>query len=69
MNHIDVKSSIIKSIGYDSNTNTMEVNFHKTGIYTFNKVTEQDFLGFINADSVGSHFNKYIKGNYNGQQK
>lgn len=57
-----VKSSNIKSIGYDEKTQTMEVEFHNSGVYTHYPVTKEQFEAQLNAPSVGRHYNMYHRG-------
>ena len=53
---IQVKSSLIKAIGYDEKTQTLTVEFKKGGKYTYSKVTEQIFNNFRSAPSIGKFF-------------
>lgn len=59
----DVKSSQVKSVGYDHGTNTLAVQFSRgTGaIYHYPNVTKQQYDEFIAAKSIGIHFGQHIK--------
>jgi hypothetical protein len=59
----EVKSSQVKSVGFDHGTNTLAVQFARgTGaIYHYPNVTKDQYEAFINADSIGVHFGKHIK--------
>ena len=59
----DVKSSQVKQIGYDPDTQTLAVTFTRGAgaVYHYPNVTEDDYKSFIKSDSIGSHFGKHIK--------
>jgi hypothetical protein len=59
-----VQSSNIKSVGYDSQNKTLEVEFKSGGIFQYHNVNEDAHKNLLNADSIGSHFHKNIKSNY-----
>lgn len=59
-----VSSSAIRSVGYDSATGTLEVQFTSFTVYRYCNVPESVYRGFINASSKGTYFNRYIKDNY-----
>ena len=61
MQRIPVDSSCVKSVGYDDATQTMEINFIKTGPYTYPNVTLDFFELVVNAPSIGAFVNKAIK--------
>lgn len=55
-----VKSSLIKSVGHDPVTNTLEVEF-PNGVYRYPNVTAEEHASFIGAKSIGKHFGQFIK--------
>ena len=58
-------STCFSSIGYDEDNNCLYVIFRETGAeYKYSDFTTSDWIDFTEADSLGSYFNKYIKGNY-----
>jgi hypothetical protein len=59
-----VKSSNLKSIGYEQSSNTLEIEFIRGGIYQYFKVPSQVYLALINATSKGTYFHKNIKGQF-----
>lgn len=69
MDRKEVKSSQIKSIGYDPDSKIMEVEFHSwdkakpTSVYQYRNVEEHHYLGLYNAESIGSHFGKHFRPN------
>lgn len=64
MNRQPVESADIKSIGYDSETQTLEIEFHSGGIYQYLDVPDSVFSNLMNADSKGKYFHKYVKNVY-----
>lgn len=59
-----VESSSITTIGYDPETRVLEVEFKNGKLYRGQDVSPNDATDFLNAESVGRHFNEKIKGNY-----
>ena len=57
-----VVSSNIKEIGYDKNTETMEVEFHRNGaVYQYEGIPEVVYKAIINSSSIGSAFHRFIR--------
>lgn len=60
-----VESSMITSIGFDSDTSTLEIEFKTNGaVWQYYDVPESIYYGFIGSDSVGKFFLAHIKGQY-----
>lgn len=59
-----VSSSNIASIGYDVNSQTLEVEFLNGGVYQYFDVPEQVYNDLMNASSHGQYLAQNIKGNY-----
>jgi len=59
-----VKSTNIASIGYDSWTNTLEVEFKASGVYEYLSVPKQVYLAFMAAKSKGLFFHENIRDKY-----
>ena len=64
MNRQSVSSSNIRSIGYDSKSQTLEIEFHSGGIYQYLNVPESIYNALMSASSHGSYFHHYIKDQY-----
>jgi hypothetical protein len=62
MNRKDIESSNIKSLGYDPETETLEVEFKSGQVYQYEGISGDLHRNMINADSVGSFFHSNIKG-------
>jgi hypothetical protein len=63
-----VRSSNIRSVGYEPESRTLEVEFHSGGVYQYSGVPETVHDGFIRAASKGSYFHDHIKDRYRYRQ-
>ena len=68
MNRISVISSNLNSVGYDSSTQTLEVEFNDGSIYHYFDVPSSEHSGLMNASSKGSYLSSNIKGRYRYQR-
>ena len=56
-----VTSSNVVSIGYDEASETLEVEFFKSGIYQYQNVPKTIFDEFMATESKGQFLHVYIK--------
>ena len=61
MDRIPVQSSNLASVGYDPASQTLEIEFLRSGTYQYFGVPPDVFEGLLNAGSKGSYFHTYIK--------
>lgn len=64
MKRTHVESSNIESIGYDSKSQTLEIEFLNGSIYQYFDVPERMYNELMSADSHGKYLNANIKGVY-----
>ncbi|ANH01769.1 MULTISPECIES: KTSC domain-containing protein [Leptospira] len=64
MQRENVSSTNIRSIGYDSETSTLEVEFLNGGTYQYFDVPESIHQGLMSAVSHGEYLAACIKGSY-----
>jgi hypothetical protein len=64
MNRQPVSSSNLCSVGYDSSTNTLEIEFNTGSVYQYHGVSPAVYQGLMNAPSHGRYFHAHIKGVY-----
>jgi len=64
MRRTPVSSTNIRSVGYDSSSQTLEVEFHNGGIYQYYGVPSSVYQGLMNASSHGSYLAQHIKDRY-----
>jgi len=62
MQHVD--SSSIASIGYDEDSQTLQVEFHNGSNYQYFDIPQAIFEGLRDAASAGQYLNQNIKGAY-----
>lgn len=61
MERIPVESSNLASVGYDSDSLTLEIEFNSGGIYQYFTVPQDVYHGLMSAGSKGSYFHQNIK--------
>lgn len=59
---ISVSSSVIRAVGYDGRTLTVE--FHSGRIYDHPGVPYSVYDGLMRASSMGAFYNRHIRGRY-----
>ncbi|MHB9099859.1 MAG: KTSC domain-containing protein [Syntrophales bacterium] len=64
MERMPVTSSNIRAIGYDSDSQTLEVEFNYGSVYQYGGVPQDEHEAMMNADSKGTYLNVHIKGRY-----
>ncbi len=50
-----VESSMIYAVGYDPDTQTLEVVFNRTGVYQYYDVPLEEYEGLMEAESKGRY--------------
>ena len=63
------ESSQIHSLGYDAETQTLAVQFHKGGVYHYEGVSPQTFEAMHAHESPGSYLHENIRGKYKFQKR
>lgn len=61
MNRIPVTSTNVASVGYDSKSQTLEVEYQNSTIYQYYDVPETVYEELTKAQSVGSFLNAQVK--------
>ena len=59
-----VDSTNLAGVGYDAETETLEVEFHHGGVYEYFGVPPSIHQGLLEAPSLGSYFNKHVRHSY-----
>lgn len=62
MNRISVDSTNISSIGFDEDSNTLEVEFRSGAVYQYFDVPLAVYEDFLNSTSKGQYYSQHIKG-------
>jgi len=61
MERMQVQSSNVASIGYDTDACTLEVEFLNGSLYQYFGVPESVFAGLMSAPSKGSFLDQHVK--------
>jgi hypothetical protein len=64
MDRVSVTSSNLRSVGYDADTSTLEIEFNSGEVYQYQGVPEGEYDALLNAGSHGSYFAGNIKNRY-----
>jgi hypothetical protein len=59
-----VKSSQLKSVGFDAESGILEVEFNGGGIYRYLSVTKETHQGLMEAQSIGKYFGQQVRGKF-----
>jgi hypothetical protein len=66
MERKNISSSMIRSIGYDANSSTLEIEFNDGVIWQYYDFSESSWYEFDGAVSQGKFFHAYIKEHFRG---
>lgn len=66
MRILKISSSNIAGVGYLPLTKTLRIEFTGGGTYDYEDVSRDEVLDLLFADSIGGHFAKHIRLNYQG---
>ncbi len=61
MHRVSVVSSEMSSVGYDSPSGVLEIEFKSGAVYQYFLVPKKIYDGLRGAASKGSYFGRYIK--------
>ena len=64
MKRVYVSSSGIRSIGYEFDSMTLEVEFQSGEIYQYQGVPRSKYIALTDAESKGAYFNANIRDRY-----
>lgn len=63
-----VNSSNLKSVGYDKDTKTLQVEFHTGAVHEYANVPLDKHAQMMKAKSVGGYFHTHIRNFYDGKR-
>jgi len=64
MERIHVVSSLLRTVGFDPQTGTLEVVFVRGGIYEYHGMPQTVYDELMRAASKGTFYNAYIRNVY-----
>lgn len=59
-----VRSSNLRSVGYDTSTATLEIEFNSGGVYQYSGVPTQVYDSLVRSESLGRYFSSHIRDVY-----
>lgn len=68
MNREKVESSNLKSVGYEEDSQTLEIEFNTGAVYQYTAVPKWVFEDLMDAESVGRYFHQHIRNVYEYKQ-
>lgn len=63
-----VQSVILRSVGYDESTKTMEIEFHSGLVYQYAGVPLKVYRDFMSSGAVGKYFSEKIRSRFRAKQ-
>lgn len=64
-----VKSTALKSVGYNPDERLLETELITERIYQYKEVPEVIYHNLMKAESLGRYYNKYIRDEYEHEEK
>ncbi len=64
MERTSVTSSNIRAVGYEVESQALEIEFNNGSVYEYSGVPENEYEGLMSADSKGTYFNSNIKNKF-----
>jgi hypothetical protein len=62
MDRVPIKSSALRSIGYDEASGTLDVEMANGVVYRYTDTKPETFHAMMAADSPGRFYHQYLKG-------
>lgn len=64
MRRFVVRSQSIKTVGYDVDHQTLELEFHNGSVYDYHAVPPETVLALLDGRSIGAYVNQVIKSRF-----
>jgi hypothetical protein len=64
MQRREITSTMIRSIGHDSESSVLEIEFLSGAVWQYHDFSESDWYAFDGAESQGKYYHQNIKGQY-----
>ena len=68
MNRESVKSSMLKSVGYDESQGILQVEFNNGKVFDYFNVPPVVFREMMESDSAGKYFHKNVKSSFESRE-
>ena len=66
--HYTQDSSVIKTVAWDSEDNTLLVQFKSNTVWAYYNISQEVYQTFIASESMGNFFNKNIRNFFDSQK-
>ncbi len=63
-----VKSRILRSVGYDSTTKDLEIEFQNDLVYQFSDVPPKIFKDLMSSEVIGKYFTEKVRTKFHSKQ-
>jgi len=64
-----VQSTILRSVGYDTDKKNMEIEFHSGLIYQYSSVPSKVYTDLISAPAVGKFYTDKVRNRFRAKQQ
>ena len=61
MTRIKIHSNILLSVGYEPDSESLELEFPNNGVYEYHKVHPVIYMGLMHTEAKEAYFDKHIK--------
>lgn len=68
IDHQQVESSTINTVGYDPEKRELHIDFHDSGAYIYHDVPQHIYEGLMMSGSKGKYLHMHIKGRHAHQK-
>lgn len=68
MERTEVSSSAVRSIGYNAETQVLEVEYLGGGVYQYTNVPASEYEALMSSSSVGKYLQNNIKSAYSARK-
>jgi hypothetical protein len=69
MMRVPLRSSVLRSAGYDAETAVLELEFTSGDIYRYFAVPPSVYRALVDDDSPGAYFNQHVSDRYPTRQQ
>ncbi len=59
-----VESSVIRAVGYDAGSRTLQVEFSSGAVYQYFDVPPEEHAALLRAESLGRYFREHVRDSY-----
>ena len=68
MERLSVKSRILRSVGYDENTKTLEIEFTSGLVYQYSGVPPKVYADLMHSGEIGKYYSEKVRPRFQTKQ-